>query len=590
MCGIVGYIGKNIKIKKIVEKLKLLEYRGYDSAGVFALNNQKELTLKSVGNISKLEEILPNNFDAKMAIAHTRWATHGKPSQENCHPHASKNKEWTIVHNGIIENYLNLKQNLKEEIESQTDTAVLSQYLEEKQVTDINSFIDAFSAVEGSYAIAAINKNSEVLYLAKYKSPLYIAKIETGYICASDPSCFAGDCDEFYALEDGEFAAVSQNEIVFFNKDKKILQKYTKNTKNCVQNTEKISHKHFMLKEIEEQSEAIKRLVETYSHNGLLEKFDEKLIKNIDKIVILGCGTAYHASLMGVRFFEEIANFKASAEIASEFIYKRPLFINEKTLVIAVSQSGETADTLKALEIAKSYGAITVALTNVEYSTIVSKAKIVLPVCAGVEKAVASTKAYVCQLCLLYLLANHFYSIITKNISPALNELDKISNTILSFDKTMIDKIASEIKTRNDCIFIGKDVDCVSAMEASLKLKEVTYINSSSYPSGELKHGFLALVEENTPLFVFALNGETNQKTLNAAAEAEARGAIKIIITKEELQNKKSAKIIKIKEKNKFLAQMLAIVPMQYLAYKVSVLKNINPDQPRNLAKSVTVE
>ena len=198
MWGIVGYIGKNIKIKKIVEKLKLLEYRGYDSAGVFALNNQKELTLKSVGNISKLEEILPNNFDAKMAIAHTRWATHGKPSQENCHPHASKNKEWTIVHNGIIENYLNLKQNLKEEIESQTDTAVLGQYLEEKQVTDINSFIDAFSAVEGSYAIAAINKNSEVLYLAKYKSPLYIAKIETGYICASDPSCFAGDCDEYF--------------------------------------------------------------------------------------------------------------------------------------------------------------------------------------------------------------------------------------------------------------------------------------------------------------------------------------------------------------------------------------------------------
>ncbi len=590
MCGIVGYIGKNIKIKKIVEKLKLLEYRGYDSAGFFALNNQKELTLKSVGNISKLEEILPNNFDTKMAIAHTRWATHGKPSQENCHPHASKNKEWTIVHNGIIENYLNLKQNLKEEIESQTDTAVLSQYLEESNVTDINSFIDAFSVVEGSYAIAAINKNSDLLFLAKYKSPLYVAKIETGYVCASDPSCFVGDCDEFYSLEDGEFAVVSLNKVVFFNSDKKILQKSAKNIKNCMQNIEKLEHKHFMIKEIEEQSESIKRLVKTYKNNRLLEQFDEKLIKNIDKIVIIGCGTAYHASLMGARFFEEIANFKTSAEIASEFIYKKPIFISKKTLVIAVSQSGETADTLKALEIAKSYGAITAALTNVEYSTIASKAEIILPVCAGVEKAVASTKAYVCQLCVLYLLASHFDSVITKKQTVALNELEKVSDKILSFDRTTIDKIASEIKLSNDCIFIGKDIDYISAMEASLKLKEVSYINSSSYPSGELKHGFLALVEEGTPLFVFALNHEINQKSLNAAAEAEARGARKIIITNEDMQNEKSAKIIKINEKNRFLAQIMAIVPMQYLAYRVSVLKNINPDQPRNLAKSVTVE
>lgn len=590
MCGIVGYVGHQKSIKNLIEKLKLLEYRGYDSAGVYAQNNGKEILIKSVGNISSLEKSIKKYFIGEIMIAHTRWATHGKPSEKNCHPHFSNNKEWIIVHNGIIENYKQLKAKLIKQPAGETDTEVLCQFIEENNATDIDSFIDVFKEVQGSYAVAAINKNSNSLFLAKQKSPLYIAKTDNGFLCASDICCFEKDCAYFYELEDGQFAQVSKNKCVFFDTNKKILQKTPKNIEKTTMNGKNDKYSHFMLKEIYEQPQAIKDLVMRYKNKNYLHFITKNYLKDIDNILILGCGTAYHAALMGVRFIEEIANIKASAEISSEFIYKNPKFISEKSLVIIVSQSGETADSLKALEISKSLGAKTVAITNVEYSSIARKTDFLLPVCAGAEKAVASTKAYVCQLCIFYLLANKFNFIYNKKPDNSLFEIEKISNHLFDFNISEIDGLADIIKNKNDCIFIGKNLDYITATEASLKLKEVSYINSSSYPSGELKHGFLALVESGTPLFVFALESGINQKSLNAAAEAEARGAMKIIITNENLLEEKNAKIIKINEKNKYLSQIMSIIPMQYLAFKVSILKNINPDQPRNLAKSVTVE
>lgn len=590
MCGIVGYIGKTTKLKAIVEKLKKLEYRGYDSAGVFAANKNKEITLRSVGNIAKLEEILPSLFDTNISIAHTRWATHGKPRQDNCHPHVSKNGNWKVVHNGIIENYQKLKEQLTVKPDSECDTAVLTQFLEEKGASEIKSFIDCFENIEGSYAIAAIKDGEDKLYLAKNRSPLYVAKTALGWVVASDPICFSNETNKYYSLNDGEFAEIGGNGVVFYDNNKKILQKSTKNTKKIENNEKRANFKHYMLKEIFEQKEAIETLLKFYKKPKVFAKINKEFVRNINKILLLGCGTAYHAAMAGARYFEEIAHIPASAEIASEFVYKSPVFIDEKTLVIAVSQSGETADTIKAVSLAKEVGAKAIALTNVEYSTIVSKSDFVLPVCAGPEIAVASTKAFVCQLCVLYVFACYLANKKKLKTNNCFEELEYLSNNILNFDKNQIDSIAEEIKNRDDCIFIGKNIDYIIATEASLKLKEVSYINSMSYPAGELKHGFLAMVSEGTPLFVFATQENINKKSYNAASEAGSRGAVQIIVTNEEIIEEKNAKIIKIMCKNKYLAPIMAIVPMQYLAYKVSISKNINPDQPRNLAKSVTVE
>lgn len=590
MCGIVGYVGKTVNLRMIIDKLKTLEYRGYDSAGVYASNERNDITLKSVGNIAKLEKILPKKFKVKLSIAHTRWATHGKPTQNNCHPHISKNGKWKVVHNGIIENYKELKTNLKIKPDSECDTAVISQLLEEKDANDIFSFIECFENVQGSYAIVATRENEEKLFLAKNKSPLYVAKVCNGFIVASDPICFSDETNKYYLLEDNEFAEIDREKIVFFDKNKKILQKSVKNIKKIDKNTQQTQYEHYMLKEIFEQQEAITRLIEFYKKSKILNKINKIIAGGVEKVLLLGCGTAYHAALAGARYVEEIAQIPATAEIASEFIYKKPVFIDEKTLVIAVSQSGETADTIKAVELVKNYKAKTIAITNVEHSTIVSKTNFVLPVCAGPEIAVASTKAYVCQLCVLYVLANNLAKKKKIMVDNYFDELEKLSENILNFDKKQINNIAEKIKNRDDCIFIGKNIDFVSAKEASLKLKEVAYINSMSYPSGELKHGFLAMVTEGTPLFVFATQENINQKTYNAASEALSRGAEQFIVTNEEIITEKNAKIIKIMCKNKYLAPIASIVPLQYLAYKVSTSKNINPDQPRNLAKSVTVE
>ncbi len=592
MCGIVGYLGKSREVSEIVKTLKKLEYRGYDSAGVCViLDGGETLEIKETGNISNLEKATPK-CKCVSAIAHTRWATHGKPTKLNAHPHSSKNGEWSIVHNGIIENYVNLKNSLKNKPESQTDTAVLAQLLEEKKAKNISEFIDVMLMAEGSYAIVAKNKNfPNELFLAKDKSPLYVSVCDGGdVLVASDPICFVGFSKEYYTLASGDFAHVKGSEIVFYNQQKNIISKTTETLGDEFEESEKAEFSHFMIKEIMEQPSAIKRQVKTFKDTAVLDKFDKDFISKFTAIKFVGCGTAYNAGLVGARFIEKLVGVKSYAEMASEFIYSEPVFADSKTLFVFVSQSGETADTLRAEELAKQKGASTIALTNVLYSSLARNADYVIPVCAGPEIAVASTKAYVCQLTALYMFASNLSNQVNGTSIDYFEDIMRVADKILNFDFAKIDAVADELKTKKDTIFIGKDIDYVSSGEASLKLKEVGYINSANYPSGELKHGYLALVEDGTPLVVLATSIKINQKTFNSASEATSRGAKELLLTNESIEETENRKVLVFDEKNELLLPMLVIAPLQYLAYKVSVLKGINPDQPRNLAKSVTVE
>lgn len=590
MCGIVGYVGLPKKSSYLISKLKLLEYRGYDSAGYANLLRGNIEIIKEVGSIDNLEaEHQETNINC--AIAHTRWATHGKVTQTNSHPHSSINNSWTIVHNGIIENYEQLSSILKFSPVSDTDTAVVAQFLEEEKVDDIFGFIDAFSKLKGSFAVCAINKDQEdTLYLAKRKSPLFVSQNKSGEtLVASDPICFKDFSKLYYMFEDDEFAIVKNKKIIFYNKNAKIIKKQLINAEKFFDNYGKNGYSSFMLKEIFEESDALKSQVNYYKDQDLFKNLDLKFLNKFNKIKLIGCGTAYNASVIGARYFQKLLGKNAEADFASEFIYNTPVFADKKTLFIFVSQSGETADTLMALELAKKKGSTCIALTNVIYSSLAKKADIVLPVCAGVEVAVASTKAYVCQLSALYILASHFANLMHNKNIDFYGDILSVSKKILSFDKENLNSLANIFKDIKECIFIGKDMDYVSAQEAALKLKETTYICASSHPSGELKHGYLALIEEDTPIIAFAGQSELLIKTKNSVKEAVSRGAFPIIFTNSS-DMPEEFKTIYIDEKNELLMPMLSIAPLQYMACKISELKNINPDKPRNLAKSVTVE
>ena len=587
MCGIVGYVGKSKDSKYLIDKLKKLEYRGYDSAGVCNLKNGRCETFKSIGRISNLETKI-EKLSFNCAILHTRWATNGKVCLKNCHPHLSHNRSWAVVHNGIIENYLDLKSKLKILPESDTDTSVVAQGLEENSVSNIFEFIDYFKNLEGGYAIVALNaKIEQTLFLAKKKNPLYVgADNDNNFLVASDPICFNNFSKNYYSLEDNEFAIIKDKTITFFDNQKNEIKKQLLNLDEEFEKAEKQDYSTFMLKEIFEEEVVLKKQIEIYKTQNLLGKFDKNFLNKFNKIILIGCGTAYHACLIGAKYFQKLLNFNASAEIASEFCYCIPNFVDKNTLVVLVSQSGETADTLKAFEIAKKQGAYCIAFTNVSYSTLSKKADMCLPICAGVEIAVASTKAYICQISALYMFVSNLSCKNNKN--SYFDEIYNISDKILHFDKINIENIAKKIYKTLKCFFIGKDLDLITAKEAALKINETTYIVSNSYPSGELKHGYLSLIEEKTPIFVFATQGDLKFKTLNSAEEAHSRGSERILITNE--KNIESENVIYIDEKNELLAPILAIAPIQYLACEISRLKSIDPDKPRHLAKSVTVE
>ena len=587
MCGIAAYLGSERSVKFLIGTLKKLEYRGYDSAGYAKLEDGKFVVKKKSGSIKNLEQQIDDNETASLAISHTRWATHGEPNETNAHPHISTNKTWAVVHNGIIENYLQIKKDIGASPESETDTAVVAELLDVADVSNIFEFIDEINDLKGSFALACIcSEIQDTMFLAKEKSPLYVAESNGDFLVASDPICFSGFSKDYYSFDDGEFAQITKEKIEFFDKNKNQVSKTKIILEDVFEETDKGEFSHFMIKEIHFEKQALLCQAQTFENGQILKNFGEDFIDDFDEVKFIGCGTAYHAGLMGAKFVEKILGLKASAEIASEFIYFEPSFISSKTLYIFVSQSGETADTLRALELVKKSGAATIALTNVLYSSVAKKAEYVLPICAGVEIAVASTKAYVNMLSAIYLFCKYFCG--QKYFEKAVLNIKKLAEQILNFDTNQLDQIAENFALKKEAIFIGKDMDYITALEASLKLKEVGYINASVYPSGELKHGFLALVESGTPLVVFALQNGLVHKTLSSANEAVCRGAKVLMVSNN--TDCKFDDFVFVQEEDEFLRQIKAIVPLQYLAFKVSTIKGINPDQPRNLAKSVTVE
>ena len=597
MCGIVGYIGKNCVEQNLIKDLKLLEYRGYDSAGVAVLCGKEINVTKSVGCIKNLEDKITTVENASLGIAHTRWATHGEATENNAHPHLSNNKNWAVVHNGIIENYSELKKDLIEKgfsFNSETDTEVVSQMLEYYQSNSpIQTLINVCSKLKGSFALAVINKENEnSLYLAKRKSPLYVCKTQNEVFIASDPICFAGKSQEYYCLNDDEFCEVSLNSIKFFNNKGDEIVKDKLELENLSTEVNKANFDHYMIKEIYETPIVLKRIVKTYEENDVFNKIDKSIFFNMDKVIFVGCGTAYHAGLMGVNYVENFAKIQARCYVASEFRYSDPI-IDSKTLAIFVSQSGETADTLEALSLAKSKGATTIALTNVLYSSIAKKADFILPVCAGPEIAVASTKAYTAQISVLNMFAKYLSNVLRKTNYNFLEDISILSEAIKLDDVDNLKNLAKELASETSAMFIGRNMDYITSEEASLKLKEITYINTHSHPAGELKHGFLALVENGTFVFVLATQKSLLDKTLNGASEAASRGARIVLATQFDCGTKNVINLyntIKLKDLKEDLMPMIAIVHFQMLSYLTSVEKGIDPDKPRNLAKSVTVE
>ncbi len=601
MCGIVGYVGKkNDALKVLIEGLEKLEYRGYDSAGIAFLDNNKIQIIKKQGKIKNLKQFLQNE-KAKIGIGHTRWATHGFPNEINSHPHHCG--KMTIVHNGIIENYNEIKKDLIDKgyvFQSETDTEVacaLLDYIYNK-TNDINITIQIFqNTVRGAYAIGLIcDDDFENLYAIKKNSPLIIAKGEDENYIASDMPAILKFTNRFITLNNGDFAKINSHEIKVFNKNGTEIEKEVKKFEGDASSIDKNGYEHYMQKEIMEQPEVIKRTLNEYLTNNM-----DQLFKNMpnfseyEKIHIVACGSAMHAGLIGKSLIEEYANIPVDVEIASEFRYKK-LFLNEKSLVIAVSQSGETADTLAAVEIAKQHNADTLGIINVVGSSIARETDLVLYTKAGSEIAVATTKAYSAQTALLSLIAlnigqNNIDRGELKELLECIKKLPTQMEILLNNDK-LYQEIAQTLYTQKDIFFIGRDIDYAIAMEGSLKLKEISYIHSEAYPAGELKHGTISLIEEGTPVIAVVTNKEIAEKTISNIKEVRSRGADVTLLTNTncDVESDFYHHKIVIPTTHKLIQPLLTILPLQKISYEVAKLRGANIDQPKNLAKSVTVE
>lgn len=613
MCGIVGYIGNKKADNILIEGLKKLEYRGYDSAGLTTLEQNNLKTIKNKGRVQDLCKKLENKkLNGKIGIAHTRWATHGKPSSTNSHPHNDNNSTISVVHNGIIENYAELKSFLLQKgytFLSETDTEVIPNlihyyYYSNETSKNILNFLTAInnacSKLKGSYAIGIISVDfPDDLIVVKKDSPLVIGKGNGENFISSDIPAFLQYTRNFYLLNDNELAIVSKNNIDFYDtKLNKIHKEITTVNWNAT-STEKNGYEDYMLKEIFEQPTAIR---ETIGNHLIIDnlcnfdelKFNKKYLQSINKIYIVACGTAMHAGLTAKTMLENICEISTEVDIASEFRYRNPL-INKNTLCIFISQSGETADTIAALKLAKSKNATTLAITNVEGSSITREADYVTFTHAGPEIAVASTKAYTSQITILAILVIYFAEILEINhvliqeLKKSILELPTKTEQLLS-QLSNIKNIAKNFEKQKDVFFLGRGLDYNTATEGSLKLKEISYIHSEAFYSGELKHGPIALIEEETPVVCILTVHELIEKSISNIQEVITRGAKTLIITDQDFKNNNFSEIIKIPKTNHFLTPILSIIPLQLLAYYISKGKGLDVDKPRNLAKSVTVE
>ncbi len=593
MCGIVGFIGSESQ-KTVIKNLKRLEYRGYDSAGIAVKDNCGEIQLyKSKGEINNLEKITKINNNAILSIGHTRWATHGKPDEINAHPHVSNNGKWLVAHNGIIENYIQLKDVLVKkgyDFYSQTDTEVVAKLLEYyDNGNDLETVLKTCGVISGSYAFVIINKNSDRIYFAKNRSPLYCSCKDNETLIVSDVICLSDFNKEYYSIPDGTVGYAEKGDVKFYDKFGNVDLKLETLECDLTKNTN--TYQHFMLKEIYETKSAITNIIEFYSQSNIVDKYKNFEIDKIKRAKFIGCGTAYHASEIGAKMFEKQTGIESRAYVASEFRYS-DVIMGKDTLVVFISQSGETADTLAALEKAKASGALTVAVVNVEYSTLAKSVDFYFPIKAGVEVAVASTKAYCAQLIVLHIISCMFASILN-NEKFILDDVKKLCEEFEFGNINQIKLLSDVLRYKKVLYMIGRGEDYFTALEAGLKIKETSYINSETYYAGELKHGFLALIEEDTYVIVFATDKKVFKKTISNAEEAKARGAKVILFTCIELEETEKENfyfVIKIKDLNNPLQCVMNIVPWQMMAYYISINKGINPDKPRNLAKSVTVE
>lgn len=608
MCGIVGYIGDRDVVDILLGGLKRLEYRGYDSAGI-AINNGKELELiKKKGKLKRLEEIVASTpLSGKMGIGHTRWATHGSPSDENSHPHVDCSGEFIVVHNGIIENFQQLREELCEKghiFTSETDTEVIAHLLEKYYQGDLRAAIkQVIARLEGSYALGIISsKEPDKIYAVRQDSPLVIGIGKQENYIASDIPAFLEYTDQFYILNDGEMAEIKKDKITIYNKKGVVVNKEVFEVDWDAEMAEKGGYPHFMLKEICEQPAALKRVMADRVSPGKIEleeiKFSTEEIKAFNKIYILACGTAYYSGMIGKYVIEELTRTTVEIDVASEFRYRDPI-VDDKTLVIVVSQSGETADTLAGLRLAQQKGARVLALTNVVGSTISREADEVLYLHAGPEIAVASTKAFTTMVAAFYLLALYIAKIkdavSREELAVYIDELLKLPELAaetLESSEEMIKGRARDYCQQSDAFFIGRNTDYTLSLEGALKLKEISYIHAEAYPAGELKHGPLALIIEGVPVIAIATRMSLYEKTLSNIKEVKARCADVTAITfRGEKEVEKSVDhVLYIPKINELFSGVLAIIPLQLLAYYTAVEKGYDVDQPRNLAKSVTVE
>lgn len=597
MCGIVGYIGKKNAIEILINGLEKLEYRGYDSAGIAFLTDDIKI-LKNKGKIKNLKNKI--NFDEKstLGIGHTRWATHGEANEINAHPHQVG--KITLVHNGIIENYEEIKKELinkgytfKTETDSEVGCALLN-FLYQKNQNMIKSIEEFKTIVKGSYALGIIcSDDKNTLYTVKNASPLIIGVGDNENFIASDVPAILKYTNKYITLDDLEFAKITKDKIECYDKKNKVIKKDIKIFSGDAMDIEKNGYEHFMLKEIHEEPSVIKKTFDKYIDNN---KIGDKIpdLSKYKKITIVACGSAYHAGLIGKNLIENYANIPVDVEIASEYRYKKHFF-NEKELVIVVSQSGETADTLASLKLAKENKIDTLGIINVKESSIARESDIVLYTEAGNEIAVATTKAYSTQVALFSLIsltiANKNNLLNKDEIIEILKEIKLLPNKIEQLiNNDIYQKIAEEIYKDDDIFFLGRGIDYAIALEGSLKLKEISYIHSEAYAAGELKHGTISLIDKDTPVIAIITDNNIKDKTISNVKEVKARGAKTILISNENLDNSCFDKKVIIPSIHPLLQPLLTVIPLQLIAYEVAKLRDCDIDKPKNLAKSVTVE
>lgn len=590
MCGIVGYIGKQKKaLEVLINGLEHLEYRGYDSSGIAYLLDNALVIKKAPGKIENLKTKVDFKNESNIGIGHTRWATHGEPNEINSHPHQCENI--TIVHNGIIENYLELKKELSAKgytFVSETDTEVAATLLNDlyKNEKDILKAIIAFkNKALGAYAIALLcNNEPDTLYAIKKNSPLIIGIGETANYLASDVPAIIDYTNKYLVLDDGSYAKITSNEVSVYNSDNKLINNDIKTFDNTYESNDKMGYDHYMLKEIHEEPLIIKR-------NASIT--DMPNISNYQRIVITACGSAMHAGLIGKCLIEKYLDIPVEVEIASEFRYKK-LFINADTLVIAISQSGETADTLEAVKIAKNYGSHTLGIINVKDSSIARAVDDVIYTKAGREIAVATTKAYLAQIEMFILLI--YETLKSKNIPTITNTINCLNELAIFTEKLInnnnYEAIAQRLYQKKDIFFIGRGIDYALCMEASLKLKEISYIHSEAYAAGELKHGTISLIEKDTPVIGIVTDETIADKTISNLKEVKSRGAYVIYVTTDKLakQGDFYDECLIVPTTNYLLQPLITIIPLQLVAYYIAKYKGCDIDKPKNLAKSVTVE